>query len=403
MLKAADSPPRFSTLVLLAGLSVLSLTMFLPSLPSIAAEFDVSYALVSLSIAGYLATTAVVQLIMGPLSDRYGRRPVLLTGLLIFALASLGCAFAPDIRTFLAFRVLQAAIISGYTVASAIVRDTAPTHEAASRLGYINMAMAIGPILGPMLGGLIDELFGWRAGFVVYAAMGLTLFAICWRDLGETHHARSASLGAQFRAWPALVGSGRFWAFVVCMAFTTGTFYTFLAGAPVVAQTVLDLSPAHLGFWMGTITGGFLLGSFLSGRYARVVSLSRMMLAGRMVAGAGLACGLVLFFAGYVSEYTLFGATVFAGLGNGLTMPSSNAGALSIRPDLAGSAAGLAGAVVLAVGAVLTALTGALLSTQYGAHELLGVMLACTLLGGLAAFAVLRSDRRLSQPCRDSA
>ena len=156
--QATVTSPRFVTLILLSGLSVVSLNMFLPSLSNIAAEFEADYALVNLSIAGYAAMAAILQLIMGPLSDRFGRRPVILAGLLIFCLASLGCLLSTDIATFLFFRMMQAAITSGYTVSLAVIRDSSGTQKAASLIGYIAMAWAIAPMLGPMFGGALDEL-----------------------------------------------------------------------------------------------------------------------------------------------------------------------------------------------------------------------------------------------------
>ena len=139
---AATSPPGFFTLVFITGLSLLSLNMFLPSLANIAAEFQADYSVVSLSVAGYLGITAVLQLIIGPLSDRFGRRPVLLSALAIFTLASLGCMLASNVWIFLAFRVLQGVIIAGGVLSFAIIRDSASEQEAASQMGYVSMAMA---------------------------------------------------------------------------------------------------------------------------------------------------------------------------------------------------------------------------------------------------------------------
>ena len=133
MLFSAASPPRMLTLVLLTALSVLSLNMFLPSLSNMAADFQADYAVVALSIAGYLGITAVLMLIMGPLSDRFGRRPVLLVGLAVFTLASLVCALAANIWLFLGFRVLQGTVISGWALSLAVIRDTAPPQEAQPR------------------------------------------------------------------------------------------------------------------------------------------------------------------------------------------------------------------------------------------------------------------------------
>jgi len=391
---SATSPPKMLTLVLLTALSVLSLNMFLPSLSNMARDFQTDYALVNLSIAGYLAITAVLQLIMGPLSDRYGRRPVLLAGLAIFVLASLGCALATDIWIFLGFRVVQGAIISGAALSSAVVRDMVPAQEAASLMGYIAMAMAIAPMLGPMFGGALDELFGWRASFWTYAGLGAALLVLCWVDLGETNKAPSDTFAKQFQSYPELIRSRRFWGYAVCTAFSTGAFYAFLSGIPLVAQTVFDLPPAKLGVYMGTITAGFFLGSFLSGRYAKRFALTTMMISGRIVACGGLLLGLTLFSAGIVNEISLFGTTVFVGIGNGLTNPSSNAGALSVRPELAGSASGLSGALTVGAGAVLTSFTGAFMTEEYAVYKLVGMMLFCSAMALVAALAVLWIDRR---------
>ncbi len=393
MISAADSPPRMFTLVLLTGLSVLSLNMFLPSLSNIAEEFHTDYALVALSIAGYLGITAVLQLIMGPLSDLLGRRPVLLVGLVIFILASLGCALAANIWGFLFFRMLQGVIISGWVLSLAVIRDMVPAQEAASQIGYVTMAMAVAPMLGPVLGGVLDELFGWRASFLAFFGFGVVVLGLCWVDLGETNRVPSGTLMKQSPSYPSLFRSRRFWGYALCMAFSTGAFYSFLAGAPLVAETVLALPPATLGFYLGTITAGFLLGSFLSGRYAKRYPLTTMMISGRIVACSGLIGGLLLFLTGFVNAISLFGATVFVGVGNGLTMPSSSAGAMSVRPELAGSASGLAGALTVGGGAVLTSITGVILTEENGAYQLLGMMLFCSLMALVAALYVLRIDR----------
>ncbi len=394
MIAAAGSSPRLLTLILLAALSTLSLNLFLPSLTNIARDFEADYALVSLSIAGYLATTAVLQLVIGPMSDRFGRRPVLLCALSVFVVGSLGCLLARDIYSFLLFRALQAAIISGWVLSMAMIRDTRGEGEAASLIGYVAMSMAIAPMLGPMIGGLLDELFGWRSSFLLYCLFGTALLLLCWRDLAETNLSPSATFTAQFEAYPELLGSRRFWGYAVCGLFSTGSFYVFLAGVPLVAARQFSISPGQLGFYMGTITAGFAVGSFVAGRYSRRHALVTMMIAGRLIACAGLAMGLLLFLLGYAHGVTLFLATVFAGLGNGISMPSANTGAISIRPGLAGSAAGLVGASAVAGGALLTTFTGYLLEDGDAAIRLLGIMMSCALLALSAALYVRLIDRR---------
>lgn len=405
MLCAAASPPRIPTLILLPALAVLSGNMFAPSLSNMAADFGVDYALVNLSVAGYLAITAVLQLIMGPLSDRYGRRPVLLGSLTLFTLASLGCALADDIWLFLGFRLLQGAVMSAWALSQTAIRDMHAPQRAASLMGYVAMAMAVAPMLGPMAGGALDAAFGWRATFVFFAGAGAGLLMLSWVDFGETHTTRSETFIAQFRAYPELFRSRRFWGYAACMAFSTSAFYAFLSGAPFVAEHVLDLPTARLGAYMGSITAGFFLGSYLSGRLAARRALTTMLIAGRIAACAGLCGGLALILSGVVNEFALFGATIFVGVGNGLTMPSANVGAMSVRPSLAGSAAGLSGALTVGAGAGITWLTGAMLTPASGAVQLLGVMLFCSAAGMIAALSVWRIDRReglIAETARDS-
>lgn len=388
------TPPHLATLVLLTAFSTLSLNMFLPSLANIAVDLNADYATVSIAVAGYLAVTAIIQLVVGPLSDRIGRRPVLLVALTSFSIASIACSLAQDVWTFLIFRMLQGGIISGYALSLAIVRDTTSERKAAGLIGYISMTMAIAPMLGPMLGGILDTAFGWRANFYFYAVAGLLLLVICWIDLGETKPARSIQTGASPESVRTLIGEPLFWAFSLCTAFSTGAFYIFLTGAPLVAASVFGVSTAQLGFYIGTITAGFMLGSFLSGRFAPRYLPTTMMLAGRLTACAGLTAGLTAMLAGYMTPIIFFGSTIFVGLGNGLTMPSSNTSAMSVRPNLAGSAAGLNGAMVVAGGAVLTTLTGLILPSEGAGVVLHLLMLAAS---GAGLVSVLWAIRLQSQ------
>lgn len=396
-MRAATIPPHLHTLILLTAFSPLTLNMFLPSLANIADDLQTDYAVVSLAVAGYLAVTAVIQLIAGPLSDRFGRRPVLLSALSVFTLASMGCALAEDIWTFLAFRMLQGGMIAGYTISLAIVRDTTEERKAAGLISYISMSMAVAPLLGPMLGGLLDTAFGWRASFYVYFMSGLALLALCWIDLGETNDTARSDPDQESDDAKALLAKARFWGYALCTAFSIGAFYTFLAGAPLVARSVFDVSTATLGVLIGSITAGFMTGSFLSARLAQKFPLTTMMLAGRTVACSGLLVGLLIVLAGHLSLVTFFGATVFVGLGNGLTIPSSNAGAMSVRPKLAGTAAGVSGALTVAGGAALTTLTGFLLTDMNAPYMLIGIMLVASFAGLLSAAWVRHADRMAAE------
>ena len=379
-LRHPSTPPRLITLILLTGLSTLSLNMFLPALAQMADDLGSDYGTLTLAVGGYLALTAVVQLGVGPLADRLGRRPVLLAALAVFTAASVGCALAPDAGTFLIFRAMQAAVIGGYVLSLAIVRDTTEGHAVAGRLATIASAMALAPILGPLLGGALAAAAGWRAVFWAYAGAGTILIVVCWLDVGETGRGRSGTEPEEGDRGGALalLRAPRFVAHVACAAFSVGAFYVFLAGAALVATASFALSEAMLGIVIGSITVGFLAGSTAAARLARLVPPGTVMLAGRVIAVAGLSFGLLAWAAGVVHPVAYFGATICVGIGNGLTMPSANAGAMAVRPDLAATAAGTSGAATVLVGAALTTLAGAVLTDLNAAPALLGLMLGAS-------------------------
>lgn len=380
------SPPSLATLTALTAFSTLSLNMFLPSLANIADDLNTSYAIVSFAVSGYLAVTAVIQLIVGPLSDRIGRRPVLLGALGLFAISSLICAVAENITVFLVFRLLQGAMISGYALSLAIVRDTHSEQKAAGLIGYISMAMAVAPMIGPMLGGALDTAIGWRANFYFYAIGGIVLLLVCIFDLGETRPSRTNGIDPTQEKLRTLLSDASFWAYSLCTAFSTGAFYIFLTGAPLVAQSTFGVSTAQLGIYIGSITAGFMTGSFLAGTFAEKFSGTTMMMIGRGVACFGLLVGVTAISIGFVTPFVFFGSTICVGLGNGITMPSSSAAAMSVRPNFAGSAAGWSGALTVALGALLTALTGFILPAQRAEIFLLLLMLVAS---GLSFAAVL--------------
>ena len=392
-MRAAQSAPHLVTLIFSTALAVLSLNMFLPSLARIAEDFDTSYSLVNLSLAGYLGISAVLQLVMGPLSDRFGRRPVLLVSMLVFAFASLGCFLAQSIWVFLGFRMLQAMVVAAQVLSRATIRDMHSAKEAASKLGYVTMAMALAPMLGPMLGGALDMAFGWRSSFALYTLLGFGLLALCWADWGETNQHRSATFSAQLRTYPELLVSRRFWGYSMCMAFSIGGFYAFITGAPLVAAAWFDLNPALLGLGIGIITCGFMVGNYVTGRLALKVELINLVVAGRLAATFGPLVGLGLFLSGFGSVWVFFGSAVCVGFGNGLTVANASVGVMSGRPHLAGSASGLSGALVVAIGAVMTLLTGLLVTPELAPFTVLGIILVSSLCALLSALYVWWLDK----------
>ncbi|WP_417627114.1 MFS transporter [Pararhodobacter aggregans] len=385
------TPPHLGTLVLLTALPVLTLNMFLPSLPAMTVALGTDEAGLALAVSGYMIFSAVLQLVIGPVSDRIGRRPVALAALLLYAGASLGAALAQSAGVFIAFRLAQAAIVAGTVMSAAIIRDLYPPSEAAGRMGAVSASMALAPMLGPTIGGILDTYVGWRAVFGLYAALGGAGLLIAFLDLGETKQAGGRKL--RLTDYGALLAAPRYWAFALCQAFSLGAFFVFVSGVPFVAHALWDLSPAWIGAGIGSITGGYMLGSAVTARMAPRLGIHRLIVAGRIIPSVALSLALVLFLLGAASPYLMFGATIFVGIGNGLTVANANTGALSVRPDLAGTAASLGGALAVALGALLSWLTLAALAVSASPVVLLGILLGAVLVSLAAGLVAVRLDR----------
>ena len=391
-----STPPHIVTLILLAGLSALVMNIFLPSLPNMTAYFQTEYWLMQLSVAVYLAVNAVLQILIGPISDKMGRRPVILWGIGGFCVATLGCIYAPDIYTFLGFRMAQAVIVTAMVLSRAVVRDCVPQDQAASMIGYVTMGMAVVPMIGPAFGGVLDQVFGWQANFWLLLILGLALFWLTWSDLGETAKVSGLTLGQQFAQYPELLKSPRFWGYAIASGMSSGAFFAYLGGAPYVGTEVFGMSPAVLGFFFGAPAIGDFLGNFISGRFSARIGVNRMVLIGTLINCTGILLSMLVFWLGLGSEWTFFGFMTFVGLGNGMTIPNATAGMLSVRPHLAGTASGLGGAIMLGGGAGLSALAGALLVPGTGAWPLLWIMLATAICAILAIQLVIWRSQRLA-------
>ena len=391
-----STPPHVFTLTFVAAAATLSMNVFLPSLPGMARYFEVDYRIIQLSVALYLCMNAVMQVVVGPLSDRFGRRPVILAGFVIYIFATLGCIYAPNIQVFLGFRMLQAAVVVGVVLSRAAIRDMVPGDQAASLIGYVTMGMSIIPMIGPSIGGVLDQALGWKANFWLQAGAGVAALMLTWRDLGETITPRSGGFGAQFRAYPSLLRSPRFWGYCASAALTSGAFFAYLGGAPFVGSEIYNMSPARLGFFFGAPAAGYLVGNYFSGRYSIRAGMTKMVFYGALITAAGLMISLALFLLGLGSEYVFFGFMTWVGVGNGMTLPNATAGMMSVRPELAGSASGLGGALNIGGGAALSAIAGWLLAPGSTAMPLLLLMLTSSVLAVIAILLVIRRDKRLS-------
>jgi len=385
------------TLVALSGMGALSMNIFLPSLPGMARDFDVDYAIMQLSVSAYIGASAVIQLLAGPVSDRFGRRPVALVGLVIFALATVGTLIAPNATMFLLFRLIQAMVSVCLLLSRAAVRDIYDDARAASMIGYVTMGMAVVPMLAPMIGGVLDEAFGWRANFAMMGILGLMTLALVWRDMGETVRGGGLPMRQQIANYPILARSYRFWGYCLAATLSSGCFFAFLGGAPFVGEQVFGLTPAQVGYFFGAPSVGYLAGNFMSGRFTAQVGLNRMILYGALVCLVAMGVSLLATLAGMISPLVFFGAIAFMGLGNGLVIPNTNIGMMSVRPELAGTASGLGGALAVAGGAVLSALAGALLQPGSGATPLQVIMFASAAGSLVSVLWVLRRERQLAR------
>ncbi|MDQ7069467.1 MAG: multidrug effflux MFS transporter [Rhodobacterales bacterium] len=390
------SPPSISTLILLAAISALAMNIYLPSLPNMAQYFGVDYKVMQLSVAVYLAFSGVIQLFIGPISDKFGRRPVILWGVGLFCGATLGCILAPNANIFLIFRMAQAAIAVSMVLGRAAIRDLYSTEKAASMIGYVTMAMAVVPLFGPAIGGFLEQFYGWKANFWILLIGGVAIFTVTWFDFGETARKTSNTLLQQFAEYPELLRSPRFWGYCLASAFGAGAFFAYLGGAPFVGTTVYGLAPHELGPLFGAPGLGYMLGNFISARYSVRFGLNNMVLWGLVFTLLGTALSLLTTYTGNDNVLTFFGFMTIVGLGNGLTIPNATAGMLSVRSHLAGTASGLGGAIMIGGGAGLSALAGAVLHDDTGAAPLLWIMTGSAFAGLVAIRYVMYRQKQLN-------
>ena len=387
--------PSMLTLVLLASISMLAMNSFLPSLPSMATHFGTTTAIMGLSVAIYLGSSAVLQILVGPLSDKIGRRPALLWSLAIFIVASFACVFAQDTTVFMILRAIQAFAACTMVLSRAIVRDTNDTQTSASKIAYIAMGMAITPMFAPALGGFLDNWFGWQANFWMLGGVGTLIWVLTYFDQGETVPQSTEGFTEQLKEYPELLTSRRFWGYCLASAFSGGAYFAYLGGGPFVGSVVFYLSPEKLGIYFGAPAIGYFAGNFISGRYSVRFGIDAMILSGLNIILIGMTLSVILSYLGYASVESFFGFMIFVGLGNGLCLPNATAGMLSVRPHLAGAASGLGGSISIAGGAALSTLAGAILVPGSTEMPLLLLMWASSLAGVILILSVRRRNKKL--------
>lgn len=355
--------PNAVLLVAMTAVGSFSLNSFLPSIPAITREFSTDPGAAQLGLTLYLVGLAGGQLVYGPLSDRFGRRPALLAGLALGILASIVCCLAWSIETLNAARFVQAlGLCAGTVLGRAIVRDCFGRDRAASTLGYLTMAMAVVPAVAPSVGGIVDEALGWRWVFGVMLSFSTAVAIWALFGLRETNRHPLAEIGilSLVGAYRRLLGNRIFLGYTLNATFTAGAFFSFLAGAPVLAIGHLKASATTFGLWFAAVSVAYMLGNFLAGRLSARLGVERMVLFGCLVATPSAA--VMLLFAATLGPtlWTLFLPMLGVAIGNGISQPNAIAGAVSADPRLAGAASGLLGCVQMGGGALVTLALSAL-------------------------------------------
>ncbi|MBB5692272.1 multidrug effflux MFS transporter [Muricoccus pecuniae] len=382
--------PALWLLVAMTGLGPFTMQILIPALPRMAVDLGVPYGVAQLTLTLYLLGVALGQLLYGPLADRYGRRPVLVGALGLYLVASALSAFAPSMPWLGLGRVAQAmGACSGMVLGRAIIRDVWPREEAASRIGYVVMAMTLAPMVAPMAGALVEERFGWRATMVGCLLFGVPLLLAVLLRLPETLREPQPLPGLRGMglAYMSLLRLPAFLWIGAVGAASTGVFFAFMAGAPKVAES-MGHSPRGYATAFLAVSVLFAAGAWMAGRFSARMGLVRMLSAGLlvMVLGSAVMLGVQLLLPHTLMGFFLPMAVV--ALGNGMSLPNAVAAAVSVRPERAGTASGLLGAVQMGFGALMTLLNGAL---EDGA----GIATALVMAGcGIGSLVALRGARR---------
>ena len=375
-------------LIVVSSLNPVAINMFVPAMPDIMRGLRTDQASVQLVLSVYLFATSAAQLLLGPLSDRYGRRPVLIAGLAVFVVASIICTAAQSIEVLIAARVLQGfGGCVGIVLGRAIIRDRYERSEAAAMIGYVMMGFAISPMIGPAVGGLLNDVLGWRSIFGLLATLGLAVLALALLFLPETRTVPGPGSvrPGMLKSLAVLSRLPAFWAYALTCAFGTAVFFSFLGGTPFVAIDMLGMTGTEYGLYFIFVPGGFMLGNFLTGRFGRRVGIFPLVVAGSAVALLAVLAMSLAFLAGWYHPLALFLPMYAIGFGNGLTLANALAGAVSVRPDLAGAASGFAGAMQVGFGGVATVVIGALLSATQSVFPLIACMAVFAAVGVAAA------------------
>jgi DHA1 family bicyclomycin/chloramphenicol resistance-like MFS transporter len=377
----ADSSKPWGLLILLVAMTAIgpnTLNMLVPALPQIAWQLGANISIVQLTVSVYLLALAAGQLLMGPLSDRFGRRPVLFAGLALTAAASVLAVLVPNVGGLIVARILQAVGASaGIVIGRAIIRDLFDRDRAAAMIGLVATVMVVVPTFGPLIGGLLDTAFGWESIFMFAAATSAIVLAWAAVTLPETR-GLNAPPGIQqgfFRDLASLAVDRSFIGYVLAAGLGSATFFVFLGGSPYVIVTLMDRTSAEYGVWFAVSSIGYMAGNYLASRLSTEIGIDRLIWWGIGFEAIGVVLATMLaVFAHDYGPAIIFMPQAIVSLGNGLMLPGALAGAVSMRPQAAGTAAGIAGFAQMGFGAAMTQYAGTLLADATSAVPMMLLM-----------------------------
>jgi len=353
-------------IVLLAAASALgpiAMQIMLPAIPVVRQTFAVSTGTAQLTLSLSILSIAVATLIYGPLSDRFGRRPVMLTGLCITVLGSLLCMLANSIEWLIAGRIVQAAGGAvGLVLARAMVRDTYPADRAAGVIATLVMVMVVMPMLSPLVGGELLVRFDWHSIFFLTAGFSLVLLVLMLRTMPETMQTPTPFTGlmSMLHGFATLLGSRVFTAYAMNVAFVSVTFFTFISAAPEIMVSVLHRPANEYGYYFVMVPAAFMLGNYVTRWFSRRAGVRRMIINGSWLSITGIALALLLHLIGVHHPLALFLPIAMTTFGNGISMPNAQAAAINEFPEMAGSASGLTGFLQMGFSAVAAQLVALL-------------------------------------------
>jgi DHA1 family bicyclomycin/chloramphenicol resistance-like MFS transporter len=362
------SAVMISLLIAISALNPISVNIIVPSLTAIAEGLHTDFATVQLALSSYLFATAISQLVHGPLSDKFGRRPVLLVGILIYVVASFLCLVATSIWLVIVGRILQGVgAAAGFALGRAIVRDLYEREKAASMLGYISMGFSTAPMVAPLIGGLISDNLGWRLVFVFMTVVSVLLLVFVWTALPETRRPMPEGQVRTgfFRSFAILAVIPAFWAYALNVGFMGAVFFTFLGGTPFIATTLFGMSGTQYGVYFAFVPIGFFLGNWLTAGLATRLGIVAMIRTGNALSLIAGIISIILLGSGWQNPFAIFAPMYLVGLANGLSTANGLAGAVSVRPALAGAASGVTGSFQIGFGAVATVIVGYLLTLTH--------------------------------------